>query len=55
MDKNIGTNKHMSSVVMGLKVERDLYCNEDWETEKWKDAVELSEQVCATVWKVVRC
>jgi hypothetical protein len=45
----------MSSVVIRMKVERDLYCNEDWESENWKDTVELSEQVCATVWKVGRC
>jgi len=38
-----------------MKEERDLYFNEDWETEKWKDTVELYEQVCATVWKVGTC
>jgi len=52
MDESVG-----SSVVIGMMVEKDLrvYGNEDWENEKWKDTVELSEQVCATVWKAGRC
>jgi hypothetical protein len=41
---------NMSSVI-GMKLERGLYCNEDWESETWKGKVELSEQFCATVWK----
>ena len=35
-----------------MKEEMDLYTNEDWETEKWRNAVELHEQVCTAVWKV---
>ena len=42
----------MSSVGIEMKEEMDLYTNEDWETEKWRNAVELYEQVCAAVWKV---